>query len=185
MFTGKQPIAQDQDGHYFIDVDSSAFHHILTYLRSGEISMMGISTETYDLAVKFGIKGFVEKAKNCKAVVAAEQRKKIRLWYPDYDEILLKVIEYIKIKLSTANTESIVVQLKAREDPKELPGEVPFFIHPAVEDPQCFFLFKLLEADLMLRNFYPRQVDQWQRSSNGQMWRVSFTFDVKDLLTPY
>ena len=101
--------------------------------------MMGVSLETYELAVQLGIKGFVEKTSNCNAVIAAENRKKIKSWYPYYTEIFSKVIEYIQIKLSTANAESIEVQLQAREEPKEVPGEMPFFIRPSMEEPHCFF----------------------------------------------
>ena len=184
MFTGKQPIDKDKDGRYFIDANGYIFGNILKYLRSGEITSYHVSLEEYDLAVQLGIKGFVEKARNFKSIVTAEEIKKIKSWYPEYEETFNKVVEYIKIKLSTANSEEIDIELQVREDPKQVPQEMPFFIRPALEDPDCFFLFKLLEGDLMLRGFHARQT-QWRRSTGGQMWRVSFSFDVKDLLTPY
>ena len=59
MFSGKQEVARDQDGRYFIDADSYAFGTILDFLRSGEIIMGGMSLESYKLAEKLGIKSFV------------------------------------------------------------------------------------------------------------------------------
>ena len=40
---------------------------------------------------------------------------------PDYNAILNKIIEDIKIKLSNANTESIEVQLQVREESRKVP----------------------------------------------------------------
>ena len=117
-------------------------------------------------------------------MIAAEYNTTIKSWYPDYEQLLNKVIEDIKIKLSKANGDSINFQLEAKEEQRILPGELLFYVSSAAEDPHCFFLFKILEIDLTERGFFGMN-SAWQQSADGQRWRGSLSFRVKKLLEPF
>ena len=184
MFTGKHPITQDQDGRYFIDEDPSGFSLILSYLRTGEIEGHRVCLSSVKLAERLGIKSFVEQASDCKDVIADEQRRKIKSWYPHYNEIVNKIIEHIKVKLSTPNKDTIDLMLKAREEERMIPGEITFYVRPAAEDPYCFFLFKVIEGDLMKKGFYSH-VGKWEMECDGQTWHGCLNFHVRELLMPF
>ena len=183
MFTGKHPITQDQDGRYFIDEDLYDFSRILKYLRTGEIDGHGCLSSV-KLAKKLGIKSYIKEASDCKDAIADEQRRKIKSWYPHYNEIVNKIIEHIKVKLSTPNKDTIDLMLKAREEERMIPGEITFYVRPAAEDPYCFFLFKVIEGDLMKKGFYSH-VGKWEMECDGQTWHGCLSFHVKELLMPF
>ncbi|XP_048255939.1 BTB/POZ domain-containing protein KCTD7-like isoform X5 [Haliotis rufescens] len=55
MFSGRHPVAKDQDGRYFIDVDGDVFVHILNFLRFGKMPPPERAQDVNEYAEYFGI----------------------------------------------------------------------------------------------------------------------------------
>ncbi|XP_048255198.1 BTB/POZ domain-containing protein KCTD7-like isoform X2 [Haliotis rufescens] len=55
MFSGRQPVTQDKDGRYFIDVDGDVFIHVLNFLRFGKMPPPKGASEVMEYAEYFGL----------------------------------------------------------------------------------------------------------------------------------
>ncbi|XP_071118483.1 BTB/POZ domain-containing protein KCTD7-like [Haliotis cracherodii] len=60
MFSGKQPVTQDKDGRYFIDVDGDVFVHVLNFLRFGKMPPPERASGVREYAEYFGLQELKE-----------------------------------------------------------------------------------------------------------------------------
>ena len=93
MFSGRHPVAKDQDGRYFMDADGDLFAHILNYLRFETLPPANVSLDVYQYAVYFGIQSLVEKMELYEPVVHERYLEKIKSLYPTCKDYLLRIID--------------------------------------------------------------------------------------------
>ncbi|XP_046563928.1 BTB/POZ domain-containing protein KCTD7-like isoform X2 [Haliotis rubra] len=65
MFSGRQPVIQDKDGRYFIDVDGDVFVHVLNFLRFETMPPPEAAADVRKYADYFGLDVLKEDDHQC------------------------------------------------------------------------------------------------------------------------
>nr|CAB3258221.1 BTB/POZ domain-containing protein KCTD7-like [Phallusia mammillata] len=134
MFSGRHHINTDKNGRFFIDRDGSLFHHVLNFLRQGDLPGLDCCLKVYHEAQFYNIQPMIDAMDLLRPIAGEKQKKNFLQHVPNYDSnlhLLLTLAQQIA-NLHPDRISRLKVCVYKTEMPSTVPPLVPGEFNPCL-----------------------------------------------------